>query len=171
MSFRETNTIIHWIEIMLSSFWTIETWTLGTSSRLIINWTTSRNISKMWNLIDFKTSPMPSRDIFPTNLAEVDYSPSFGLASLEKCAWSNVLIGNIYCPLMARGGGGGGFATTKFYTGRLHPDVQPLTLLCIFSDERGPPFLITSVESFNPFHKPSLQLCTPLSYNLQMHCL
>ena len=49
----------------------------------------------MRNLIDFKTSPMPSRDTFPTNLAEVDYSPSFGLARLEKCAWSNVLIGNI----------------------------------------------------------------------------
>ena len=128
----------------------------------------------MWNLIDFKTSPKPSRDIFPTNLAEVDYSPSFGLASLEKCAWSNVLIGNInLLPFDGPGGGGGGLhqQSFKFYTGRLHPEVQRLTLLCIFSDERGPPFLITSVESFNPFHKPSLQLCTPLSYNLQMHCL
>ena len=49
----------------------------------------------MWNLIDFKTSSVPSRDTFPKNLAEVDYPPSFGLASLEKCAWNNVLIGNI----------------------------------------------------------------------------
>lgn len=171
MSFRETNTIIHWIEIMLSSFWTIETWTLGTSSRSIINWTTSRNISKMWNLIDFKTSPMPSRDIFPTNLAEVDYSPSFGLASLEKCAWSNFLISNIdLLPFDGPGGEGGG-QSRKFYTGRLLPEVQPLTLLCIFSDEKGPPFLITSVESCYPFHEPSLQLCAPLSYNSPMHCL
>ena len=57
---------------------------------------------------------MPSRDIFPTNLAEVDYSPSFGLASLEKCAWSNVLIGNINLLPFDGPGGGGGFATTKF---------------------------------------------------------
>ena len=59
----------------------------------------------------------------------------------------------------------------KFYTGRLLPEVQPLTLLCIFSDEKGPPFLITSVKSCYPFHEPSLQLCAPLSYNLPMHCL
>ena len=126
----------------------------------------------MWNLIDFKTSAMPSRDTFPKNLAEADYSPSFGLASLEKCAWSNVLIGNInLLPFYDPGGRGGGGQSTKFYTGRLRPQVQPLTLLCTVSDEKGPPFLITSVESCYPFQKPSLQLCTPLSYNLQMHCL
>ena len=91
---------------------------------------------------------MPSQDTFPTNLAEVDYSPSFGLTSLEKCAWSNVLMGNInLLPFDGPRGGGGGEQTTKFYTGRLLPEVQPRTLLCIFSDEKGPPFLITSVES------------------------
>ena len=110
----------------------------------------------MWNLIDFKTSSMPSRDTFPKNLAEVDYPPSFGLASLEKCAWSNVLIGNIN--LLLFDGPGGRGQSTKFYTGRLRPEVQPLTLLCTVSDEEGPPFLITSVEGCYPFHKPSLQL-------------
>ena len=48
---------------------------------------------------------MPSRDTFPKNLAEVDYPPSFGLASLEKCAWSNVLIGNINLLLFDGPGG------------------------------------------------------------------
>ena len=113
---------------------------------------------------------MTSRDTFTTNLAEVDYSHSFGLTSLEKCAWSNVLIGNINL-LPFDGPGGEGGQSTKFYTGRLLPEVQPLTLLSIFSDEKGPPFLITSVECCYPIHKPSLQLCTPLSFNLQMHCL
>ena len=70
----------------------------------------------MWNLIDFKTSPMPSRDIFPTNLAEVDYSPSFGLASLEKYAWSNFLIGNIdLLPFDGPGGEGGGAIKKVLY--------------------------------------------------------
>ena len=120
----------------------------------------------MWNLIDCKTSPMPSRYTFPTNLADVDYSPSFGLASLEKCTWNNVLIGNINL-LQLEGPG----ATNKVLYGEAPPRGPTTTLLCIFSDEKGPPFLITSVESCYPFHKPSLQLCTPLSYNLQMHCL
>ena len=100
---------------------------------------------------------MPSRD-------------TFGLTTLEKCARSNVFIGNINL-LPFDGPGGEGGQSRKFYTRRLLPEVQPLTLLCIFSDEKGPPILITSVESCYPFHEPSLQLCAPLSYNLPMHCL
>ena len=108
----------------------------------------------MWNLIDFKTSPKPSRDTFPTNLAEVDYSPSFGLASVEKCAWSNVLIGNF--DLLQFEGPRGRGAINKVLYGEA--PLQPLTLLCTVSDEKGPPFLITAVESCYPFHEPSLQL-------------
>ena len=61
---------------------------------------------------------MPSRDTFPTNLVEVDHSPSFGLTRLEKYAWSNVLIGNInLLPFDGPGGKGGGRAINKVLYG------------------------------------------------------
>ena len=53
---------------------------------------------------------------------------------------------------MARGVGGN---QQSFIRGGSAPEVQPLTLLCTVSDEKGPPFLITSVKSCYPFHKPS----------------
>ena len=31
--------------------------------------------------------------------------------------------------------------STKFYTGRLHPEVQTLTLLCTICDRKGTPFV------------------------------
>ena len=67
---------------------------------------------------------MPSRDTFPINLAQVNYSPSFGLASLEKCAWSNVLIGNINLlpfEVPGEGEGGGGGAINKVLYGEASP--------------------------------------------------
>ena len=91
----------------------------------------------MWNLIDSKTSSMPSRDTFPKNLAEVDYPPTFGLASLEKCAWSNVLIGNINLLLFDGPAG----QSTTFYTGGLRPEVQPLTFYVLFLTKKVPLFL------------------------------
>ena len=75
---------------------------------------------------------MPSQDTFPTNLAEVDYSPSFGLTSLEKCAWSNVLMGNInLLPFDGpRGGGGGGTINKVLY--REAPPRGPTTYTVMY---------------------------------------
>ena len=46
------------------------------------------------------------------------------------------------------GGGGGG--STKFYTGRLCPEVQPLTLLCTIFDRKVTPFVYLPVKNGNP---------------------
>ena len=44
--------------------------------------------------------------------------------------------------LITRGGvGGGGGFSTKFYTGRLHPDVQTLTLLYTIIERKDTPFV------------------------------
>ena len=54
---------------------------------------------------------------------------------------------------------GGREVSTKFYTWRLYPEVQTLTLLYpIFSRKRYL-FRVPSVDKWYSFHKPSLQLC------------
>ena len=61
-----------------------------------------------------------------------------------------------------RGEGGGWCYSTNFYTGRLRPEVQPLTLLYTIFHEKGAPFvhlLLTKdgtpftclVQNFAPF--------------------
>ena len=58
----------------------------------------------------------------------------------------------------SRGRGGGGYST-KFYTGRLCPKVQPLqplTLLNNMFDWEGSPSIHVG---WYPFHTPSLELC------------
>lgn len=75
---------------------------------------------------------MPSRDTFPKNLAEVDYPPSFGLASLEKCAWSNVLIGNINLLLFDGPGGGRGAINKVLYGGALPRSPTTYTFMHCF---------------------------------------
>jgi len=81
---------------------------------------------------------MPSRDTFPTNLAEVDYSHSFGLASLEKCAWSNVLIGNIN--LLPFDGPGG--SQQSFIRGETPPrGPTSYTFMYFFLTKKVPLFL------------------------------
>ena len=85
---------------------------------------------------------MPSRDTFPKNLAEADYSPSFGLASLEKCAWSNVLIGNInLLPFYDPGGRGGGGNQQSFIRGGSAPKSNHLHFYVLFLTKKVPLFL------------------------------
>ena len=85
---------------------------------------------------------MPSRDTFPTNLAEVDYSPSFGLTSLEKCAWSNVLIGNInLLPFDGPGRGGGGGNQESFIPGGSSPRSNHIHFYVFFLTKKVPLFL------------------------------
>ena len=55
----------------------------------------------------------------------------------------------------ARGGGGGGGYLTKFYTGRLRPEAQPLTLSYTILAEKYP-FYIPFIEKRYPFHIPIL---------------
>ena len=43
------------------------------------------------------------------------------------------------------GVGGGGYSP-KFYLGRLHPEIQPLTLVYIIFDGKGIPFHIPSTD-------------------------
>ena len=50
-------------------------------------------------------------------------------------------------------GGGGGYST-KFYMGRLRPELQTLILLCTIFDRKGTP-LHTSHRKWYPFHIPS----------------
>ena len=46
--------------------------------------------------------------------------------------------------------GGGGYST-KFYTGRLRPEVQPLTVLYTLFHERGTPFVYLTWTNGTPF--------------------
>ena len=59
----------------------------------------------------------------------------------------------------ARGGGGGGYLI-KFNWVRLHPEIQPLTLLYTILSEKVP-FYIPFIEKRYPFHIPTLEHCTP----------
>ena len=49
------------------------------------------------------------------------------------------------------GGGGGGGYLKKFYTGRLRPEVQPLTLLYTIFFKKGTPFVYLLLEKGTPF--------------------
>ena len=54
-----------------------------------------------------------------------------------------------------------GGVLNKFYSGRLHSEVLPLTLLyTIFGQKRYP--IVSSTDKWYPFHIPSLELCIPL---------
>ena len=57
------------------------------------------------------------------------------------------------------GGGGGGYLI-KFNWVRLHPEIQPLTLLYTILSEKVP-FYIPFIEKRYPFHIPTLEHCTP----------
>ena len=46
--------------------------------------------------------------------------------------------------------GGGGYST-NFYTGRLRPEVQPLTLLCTNVHLKGPPSVYLLLTNGTPF--------------------
>ena len=48
------------------------------------------------------------------------------------------------------GGGGGGYLK-KFYTGRLRPEVQPLTLLYTIFFKKGTPSVYLLLEKGTPF--------------------
>ena len=45
---------------------------------------------------------------------------------------------------------GGGYST-NFYTGRLRPEVQPLTLLCTIFHEKGTPFVFLLLTNGTAF--------------------
>ena len=53
-------------------------------------------------------------------------------------------------------------SSTKFYTGRLRPEVQPLNLLCTIFNRKGTPSY-TFYWQWYLFHMPSLEHCIPLS--------
>ena len=56
----------------------------------------------------------------------------------------------------------GGYSR-KFYTGRLHPEVLPLTLSYAIFDQRADNLHAPSIEKWYPFHIPTLKLCTPFN--------
>ena len=49
----------------------------------------------------------------------------------------------------------------KWYTGRLHPKVRPLTLLDTVFDRKVPPFVYLPLVNDTLFHIPSIELCIP----------
>ena len=74
------------------------------------------------------------------------------MLSSVATAWVKTLI------MPGKGGGGG---LNKFYSGRLHSEVLPLTLLyTIFGQKRYP--IVSSTDKWYPFHIPSWDLCIPL---------
>ena len=58
--------------------------------------------------------------------------------------------------------GGGGYSTT-FYSGRLCPEVQPLTLLYTIFCRKRYPFHIPSIDKCYPFHIPCLEIASLLT--------
>ena len=90
----------------------------------------------------------------------------------------NYLI-QFFCVLggMNPDGGGGGYSTT-FYTGRLHPKVQPLTLLYTIFDRKGTPFslkngtpftyLIKNTASLNPWNAVNERHCERTDANQKL---
>ena len=53
-------------------------------------------------------------------------------------------------PIMSRAPGGGG-GTQQIFMGRLHHEVQPLTLLYTIFDENGTPFVYLLLTNGTPF--------------------
>ena len=64
---------------------------------------------------------------------------------------------------MGLGAGGGRGYSTKFYTGRLRPEVQPLTLLYTIFD-RKVPLCIPSIDEWYSFYVPSVELSIHFNY-------
>ena len=52
---------------------------------------------------------------------------------------------------MTWGGGGGGGYLTKFNTGRLRPELQPLTLFIYHFGRKGTPFIYLLLKNGTPF--------------------
>ena len=61
------------------------------------------------------------------------------------------------------GGGGGGGQSTKFYRGRIHPAVQPITSLFTIFDRKGALLVGIPIidKCYPPCHIPSLERCIP----------
>ena len=66
--------------------------------------------------------------------------------------------GKCLVPAAEKGGGGGRrvWYSTKFYTRRHCPEVQPLTILYTIFDRKGTPFVYLSLTNVKVFQKPSL---------------
>ena len=60
---------------------------------------------------------------------------------------------------LSKGGGGG--TKTQFNTGRLRPEVEPLTFFYVPFWQKRHPFYISFIEKRYPFHLPTLEHCTP----------
>ena len=58
--------------------------------------------------------------------------------------------------------GGEGYAT-NVYTGSLHPEVEPFTILYIIFSRKRCLFRIPSIDKWYLFHKPCLELCIPFN--------
>ena len=83
------------------------------------------------------------------------------LAPIPHWMWIQFHDFLLTCDVPGRGGRGG--VSTKFYTGRLCPEVQTLILLYpIFSRKRYL-FRVPSIDNWSSFHKPSLELCILLT--------
>ena len=59
--------------------------------------------------------------------------------------------------------GGGEGAKQSFIRRRLRPGVQPLTLLYTIFDRKRNPFRMSSIDQWDTFHIPSLELCIPFN--------
>ena len=67
----------------------------------------------------------------------------------EQTLFQNLSQHELHHILVERHPGGG--YSKKFYTGRLRPEVQPLTLLYTIFSEKGTPFVYLLLEKGTPF--------------------
>ena len=68
----------------------------------------------------------------------------------EYPPWDSILINDHYVTYLRLLHPGGGYSK-QFYTGRLRPEVQPLTLLYTIFFRKGTPFVYLLLEKGTPF--------------------
>ena len=107
---------------------------------------------------------------FRSNFSSIQTHITLWLPLQEACRLSSInhaivlqetVISSRWTRLVYLGSHPGGWGySTKFYTGRLRPEVQPLTLLYTIFDWRGTPFVKmvplshTYLSTLHPFSKP-----------------
>ena len=98
-----------------------------------------------------------------TVLFTFSYCPQYTLFTRQNFERDLFSLPGYYTRCMCVGWVGGGGYSPKFYTGRLFPDVQPLTLIICHFWQKRYPFRIPFIDKWYPFHMHYLELCVPFN--------